>query len=62
LRVLFRIVVKEFLQLRRDRKMIPAMIVGPLIQLLALGFAANLDVTDIPMAVVDLDRSPRVAP
>lgn len=57
MRVLFRIVVKEFLQLRRDRKMIPAMIVGPLIQLLALGFAANLDVTDIPMAVVDLDRS-----
>lgn len=57
MRVLLRIVVKEFLQLRRDRKMIPAMIVGPLLQLLALGFAANLDVTDVPMAVVDLDRS-----
>lgn len=57
MRVLVRIVVKEFLQLRRDRKMIPAMIVGPLVQLLALGYAANLDVTDVPMAVVDLDRS-----
>lgn len=57
MRVLLRIVVKEFLQLRRDRKMIPAMIIGPLVQLLALGFAANLDVTDVPLAVVDLDRS-----
>lgn len=57
MRVLLRIIVKEFLQLRRDRKMIPAMIVGPLVQLLALGFAANLDVTDVPMAVVDLDRT-----
>jgi ABC-2 type transport system permease protein len=56
-RVLLRIVVKEFLQLRRDKKMIPAMIIGPLVQLLALGFAANLDVTDVPMALVDLDRT-----
>jgi ABC-2 type transport system permease protein len=55
--VLGRIVVKEFLQLRRDRKMIPAMIVGPLVQLLALGFAANSDVSLIPTVLVDLDRT-----
>ncbi len=53
-----RIVVKEFRQLRRDKRMIPAMIVGPLIQLFALGFAANNDVTEIPTILVDRDRTP----
>lgn len=50
-------IVKEFLQLRQDRKLIPMLFVGPLFQLLALGYAANLDVTDIPMIVVDQDHS-----
>jgi ABC-2 type transport system permease protein len=55
--VLFHVLVKEVLQLRRDRRMIGMMIVGPLVQLVVLGFAANLDVDDIPMLVVDRDRS-----
>lgn len=55
--VLWRMIVKEFLQLRQDRKMIPVLIVGPIIQLLALGYAANLDVTDVPLLLVDQDRS-----
>lgn len=57
MRVLLRMIVKEFLQLRQDKKLIPVLFVGPLFQLLALGYAANLDVTDIPMLVVDQDRS-----
>jgi ABC-2 type transport system permease protein len=55
--VLWRILVKELLQLRHDRRMIPVMIVGPLMQLLALGFAANTDVQHLPMLLVDLDRT-----
>jgi len=55
--VLFRVLLKELLQLRRDRRMIGMMIVGPLVQLIVLGFAANLDVTDIPLLVVDRDRT-----
>ena len=55
---LWAVIVKEFLQLKQDKKMIPAMVVGPLIQLLALGYAANLDVTHVPMVLVDEDRSP----
>jgi ABC-2 type transport system permease protein len=54
---LLSVIVKEFLQLRQDKKMIPAMIVGPLVQLLALGYAANLDVTRVPLVLVDQDRS-----
>jgi ABC-2 type transport system permease protein len=51
------VVVKEFLQLRQDRKMIPVMVVGPIMQLLALGYAANLDVNLIPLLLVDQDRT-----
>ncbi len=54
---LLRVVIKEFLQLRQDKKMIPVMIVGPLVQLLALGYAANLDVNNIPIVLVDEDRT-----
>ena len=54
---LLRVVIKEFLQLRQDKKMIPVMIVGPLAQLLALGYAANLDVNNIPIVLVDEDRT-----
>jgi ABC-2 type transport system permease protein len=54
---LFQVIVKEFLQLRQDRKMIPALIVGPLVQLIALGYAANLDVTLVPLLLVDADRT-----
>ena len=55
---LFQVIIKEFLQLRYDRKMIPVLVVGPLVQLLALGFAANLDVNLIPTLLVDQDRTP----
>jgi len=56
-RVLWRVIVKEFQQLRRDKRMIPAMIIGPIVQLLTLGYAANNDVTDIPLMLLDEDRS-----
>ena len=55
---LWRVVVKELFQLRHDRKMIPALVAGPLIQLLALGYAANTDVNRIPTLLVDEDRTP----
>ncbi|MCP4663687.1 MAG: ABC transporter permease, partial [bacterium] len=55
--VLLRIIAKELLQLRRDKKMIPMIFLAPAIQLLALGYAANLDVTDVPTVLVDQDRT-----
>jgi ABC-2 type transport system permease protein len=54
---LIRVVVKEFLQLRQDRKMIPVLLIGPLAQLITLGYAANLDIARIPLLIVDQDRS-----
>ncbi|HVT16953.1 MAG TPA: ABC transporter permease [Thermoanaerobaculia bacterium] len=55
---LWRVIVKELFQLRHDRRMIPALVAGPLIQLLALGYAANTDVNRIPTLLVDQDRTP----
>ncbi len=54
---LLQVILKEFLQLRQDRKMIPALIIGPLVQLIAPGYAANLDVTRVPLLLVDSDQS-----
>ena len=54
---LLQVILKEFLQLRQDRKIIPALVMGPLIQLIALGYAANLDVTHVPLLLVDRDQS-----
>jgi len=54
---LLAVIKKELQQLRRDKKVIPAMIVGPIIQLLALGYAANLDVLNVPLLLVDQDRT-----
>ena len=52
------IVLKEFLQLRRDRVTF-AMIVGvPIIQLALFGFAINTDPKHLPTAVIAADSSP----
>jgi ABC-2 type transport system permease protein len=57
MRILFQVIVKEFLQLRRDRKILPMIFIAPILQLVLFGYAANLDVAEIPLLLVDLDRS-----
>ncbi len=53
LRRLFAIMLKELRQLRRDRLSL-GMIVGiPVLQLLLFGYAINMDVRNLPAAVVD---------
>ena len=55
--VLWRIIVKEFLQLRHDHRMIPIIFVAPVVQLVLFGFAVNTDVTRVPTVLVDQDRT-----
>ncbi len=50
---------KEFIHIRRDRRMAPILLLSPIFQLLLLGYAVNMDVRDIPTAVCDQDRSPQ---
>lgn len=52
------IIIKEFIQLRRDRLTF-AMIIGiPVLQLLLFGFAINSDPKHLPAAVLSADHSP----
>jgi ABC-2 type transport system permease protein len=51
------IVRKEFLQLRRDHRLLPILFIAPVFQLLVLGYAATTDLREVPVAVCDLDRS-----
>src|SRR5262245_45295515 len=51
-------VVKEFVQMRRDRLTFGMMIGIPLIQLVLFGFAINSDPKHLPAAVVVADHGP----
>ncbi len=57
MKAILSIIWKEFLQLRRDRRLFPVLFVSPILQLFLLGYAANLDVRDIPSVICDQDRS-----
>ncbi len=57
MRVLGHVILKELLQIRRDKRMIPIIFVAPVIQIILFGFAVNTDVNDVPTVLVDLDRS-----
>jgi ABC-2 type transport system permease protein len=50
-------VVKEFIQIFRDRRMKAIIFVIPVIQTMVFGYAVTTDVNNIPTAVYDLDRS-----
>jgi ABC-2 type transport system permease protein len=51
------VVRKEVLQTVRDRRIMFMLIAPPLIQTMLFGFAVDLDVDDVPTAVVDGDRT-----
>lgn len=49
---------KEFIQIVRDPRSLMIIFAMPLIQLSLMGFAATSDVRNVPLVVLDLDRSP----
>jgi len=48
---------KEFVQIRRDKSMLPMLLIMPIIQLLVFGYVAGGDVRNMPMAVLDSDQT-----
>jgi len=48
---------KELIELRADPRLFGIVIMAPLIQLTLLSYAATTDVRDVPLLVVDADRS-----
>jgi ABC-2 type transport system permease protein len=51
------LVRKEFQELRRNPRMFPVIFIAPVLQLFILGYAATTDVTNVPIIVLDADRS-----
>jgi len=49
---------KELRHILRDHRMRPVLFIVPVMQLIILGYAANMDVDHVKMMVVDHDRSP----
>ena len=52
------LVRKEFREIRRDPLTVWIVVMVPLVLLVLFGYAISLEIEDVPMAVVDLDRSP----
>jgi ABC-2 type transport system permease protein len=52
------VVLKEFIQMKRDRMTFAMMVGIPLLQLLLFGFAINSDPKRLPSAVLNADRGP----
>jgi ABC-2 type transport system permease protein len=48
---------KEFIELRRDPRLFGVVVAAPIIQLLMLGYAATTDIRNVPVVVVDEDRT-----
>ncbi len=57
MRRVMHLVRKELLELRQDPRLFGIVIMAPIIQLGVLGYAATTDVKDVPIVVVDADRS-----
>ena len=54
---IIRLIVKEFIQIARNRQNFALLLIAPLLQLIIFGSASRLDVKDVKTVVVDLDRS-----
>lgn len=48
---------KQFLEIRSSTQLRVLTLVAPILQMVLFGFAANLDVATVPMAVADFDRT-----
>jgi drug efflux transport system permease protein len=59
MRRLWYLMWKELLELRQDPRLFGVIFIAPIIQLTFLGYAATTDVKNVPMVVVDQDRTPQ---
>ena len=58
MRTVFFLVQKEFLQIFRNKTMLPMLLVMPIVQTILLSYAANYEIKNLALAVVDHDLSP----
>jgi ABC-2 type transport system permease protein len=51
------LVWKELIELRQDPRLFGIVVMAPIIQLVALGYAATTDIRNVPVVIADPDRS-----
>lgn len=56
---LFALLLKEFRQMRHDRRIVFIAIVAPFIQLVVFGYVLSADVKNLPLGIVDDSRTPQ---
>jgi len=54
---IWRLIVKEFIQLMRDRVLAPLVLLGPLLELLMVAWSTSQGIDHLPTAILDLDMS-----
>jgi len=54
---LWQMLIKEFIQVFRDKRTRFVLIVPPLVQMMIFGYAATYEIHNVPLAVLDLDHS-----
>ena len=57
MKTILNIVIKEFLQLKRDPILLRIVFLAPILQLLLFGYAANMDLNTVHTAIWDQDRT-----
>jgi ABC-2 type transport system permease protein len=55
--IIINIVIKEFLQLKRDPKLFAIVFLAPVLQLIFLGYAATMDINTLTTVIFDQDKS-----
>lgn len=58
MKIIWNIIIKELLQLKRDPRLFGIVFIAPIFQLIILGYAANMDVNVVHTAIFDEDKSP----
>ena len=51
------LIIKEFIQSFRDKRLLFIIFIAPIIQLVLFGFAITTDIKDVPTIIMDLDRT-----
>lgn len=57
MKTIIQFIIKELLQLKRDKKMLAVVFMAPILQLILLGYAANMDVNIVHTTIFDQDKT-----
>lgn len=57
MKTIIQFIIKELLQFKRDKKMLAVVFMAPILQLILLGYGANMDVDIVHTTILDQDKT-----